>query len=108
VRVAGAAPVKAPRLGGVGTFLPGTGRRPALQRFAAAVIPALRAATAAERGERRGEAGATAYSGRVRGSPNLGRTLLSVKPVMARIRPSARVRTISPCAWPIGACGSRR
>jgi pimeloyl-ACP methyl ester carboxylesterase len=47
------------------------------------------------------------YPGRVRGSPNLGRTLLSVKPVMALTRSPARVTTISPCAWATGPCGSR-
>ena len=58
--------------------------------------------------ERSGDAGAMAYSGRVRGSPNLASTLLSLKPVMALMRSPARVSTISPCAWPSGACGSRR
>jgi hypothetical protein len=51
------------------------------------------------------EPGATVYSGRVRGSPNFGRTLLSVKPVMVRIWSLARVSTIIPCAWPTGVWG---
>jgi len=61
---------------GVGTVLLGTDDRSTLQRFAAEVIPALRAAVDAERGGPQGQAGvqASAGPGAARpGSPDLGR-----------------------------------
>jgi nucleoside-diphosphate-sugar epimerase len=48
------------------------------------------------------------HTGRVRGSPNRGRTLLSVKPVITLTRSPERVSTIIPYACATGVCGSVR
>jgi hypothetical protein len=48
---------------GVGTFILATDRQPTLQRFAAEVIPALRAAVDAARGSSQGQSGGQAIAG---------------------------------------------